>query len=160
MRLIFSFAFIITIATNSFANYVDTIDYWTVRLNGKPIINSNETAIMYDQPMTINLSSFTDTDKIEICYWTDHGSERKKWYYILKDFHHIIIDTFTNQIDSSLDSKNLYWRKNYISFTVAYLRRLLKEKNTKQIFVQFEFADNIEQNPYRDKSICLIADST
>jgi hypothetical protein len=82
MRLIFTLALTITLSTKLLATYIDTIDVWTVRPNGKPIINSNQTSIMFDHPMIVNLSSFNDTDSLEICYWTDHGSQTQRWHYI------------------------------------------------------------------------------
>jgi hypothetical protein len=157
MRLFFSFVLMIVYATNSFATYTDTIDVWTVRLNGKPIIHSNQMEIIYDHPMMVNLSSFADTDTLEVCYWTDHSSERQKWHYILRDTSYAFRERFTNPIDTTIPGMNFEWRRNYISFRVDYLKKLCKEKNVKRIFVQFEFDNMTEQNSYFGKSICIIS---
>jgi len=114
---------------------------------------------MYGRPMKIELSAFNENDTLQIYYWTDHGSERQKWYYILKGSDNLIIDTFSNSVDSKLDRKKFRWRKNYIPFTVGYLRMLLKEKNITQIFVQIEFDNKAEQNPCSGKAICIFSNS-
>jgi hypothetical protein len=158
MRSLIIFAFTLGLSTSSFAALRDTVDYWTVTINGRLLINSNITAIMYEYPMKVEMSSFSDNDTLRICFWTDHGSERLKWHFILKDTNDSIIGTFTNSIDSALDRK-LRWRKNYIPFEVGYLRSLLKERNIDRILVQIEFEDNEEQNPYRGKSVCVISNS-
>ena len=159
MRLLSTFALMIGLTTNSFATSTDTVDYWTVTINGKPLINSSATAIMYGHPMKIELSAFNEIDTLQMFYWTDHGSERQKWYYILKDSNNSVIDTFTNPIDSALDQNKFRWRKNYVAFTVDYLRTLLKEKNLGQIFVEIEFDNSLELNPYKGKAICIFSNS-
>jgi hypothetical protein len=159
MRVLILIVVTIGYSINSSASYLDTIDVWTVKLNGKPIVNSNEVAILSGHPMMINLSTLSDTDTLEICYLTDHGSERQKWQYLIKDSNNSILDTFTNPIDSSVSKKNFQWRKNYVLFNVGYLRQLLTGKNITNIFVQFKPNNTTEQTVYLDKNICIISES-
>src|SRR5690242_7479825 len=114
MRSLLVLTLLVGLTKSSFA---DTTDYWTVRINGKTVINSNIGAILFGDPMEIELSTFNENDTVEVCYWTDHGSEREKWYYIVKDSNNTTIDTFTNSIDPILGAKQL--RNNYIPFTVG-----------------------------------------
>jgi hypothetical protein len=157
MKLLFPFTLVIVFATNSFATYTDTIDVWTIRLNGRTIINSNQMAIMHDHPMLINLSTLSDNDTLDIYYWTDHGLEKQKWHYIFKDSTNTFLDKFANPIDSAVQSQKFQWRKNYVSFRVGYLRKLSEDKKVHKIFVQFEFDDILKKDLYLGKSICIIS---
>jgi hypothetical protein len=65
MRSLFTFAFILGLTTNSFATPTDTVEYWTVTINGKPLSNSSVTAIMYGHPMKIELSAFNENDTLQ-----------------------------------------------------------------------------------------------
>jgi hypothetical protein len=127
-----------------------------VTINGKALINSNVTAIMYNNPMKIELSMFNDNDTLEIFYWTDHGSERQKWQFIFKDSTNSTLYTFTNSVDSSL-GKTFAWRKNSISFGVGYLRKLFNQGHIKKIFVQFRPENTSEQDLYAGKNLCIVS---
>ena len=148
MRQIFIAALIIILTASSFATDIDTVDVWTVKINGKAVINSNAVAIIHGGPMQLNLAPYADNDVVEICYWTDNGAEKTKWNFTFKDADHNFLASFTNPIDSSLGNKKVKKRKkdieylelhkNYISYKVEYLKQLLKEKNIKKIFVEFD----------------------
>ena len=125
--------------TSSLHSFADTVDVWTVERNGKTIINSNETEILYgNHPMQIHLASFADTDTLQIVYWTDSGLQRYKWFYIFKDDVNSVLSKFENEIDSTGECyptpcTTFTDRKNFISFCVRDLRQLLKNKNTRKI---------------------------
>src|SRR5450432_3804854 len=134
IRLFFIGIFIFCLS-KPIRTFADTVDVWTVKLNGKAIINSNQTDILYfKHPMKINLSSFVDSDTLQICYWTDSGLERYKWYYLFKDANNLMLDKFTNSIDSS-NHTTLTDRKNYISFNVRQLKQILKNNHVTKIFM-------------------------
>ena len=142
---------------NSARSLADTVDVWTVKLNGKAIINSNQTDILYfKHPMKINLSSFADSDILQICYWTDSGLERYKWYYLFKDANNLMLGKFTNLIDSS-NRAQLTDRKNYVSFSVQQLKQLIKSNHVAKIFVEFQQDNLAWSSDYLHKPVCIIS---
>ena len=144
---------------NPVTTFADTVDVWTVKLNGKAIINSNQTDILYfKHPMKINLSSFADTDTLQICYWTDSGLERYKWYYVFKDANNLTLDKFINPIDSSSHTK-LFDRKNYISFSVRQLKQLMKSNHVAEMFVDFQQDNSDWSKEYLHKPVCIISNN-
>ena len=154
-RFIFIGLFILCLS-HPIKTFADTVDVWTIKLNGKVIINSNQTDILYgNHPMKINLSSLKDIDTLQIYYWTDSGLERYKWYYFLKDANNSILDKFTNQIDSL--NRGIYSdRKNYISFNIQYLKQLMKSRNIKKIFVEFQQDNLTWSSSYLNKPVCIM----
>lgn len=144
---------------NPTTTFADTVDVWTVKLNGKVIINSNQTDILYfNHPMIINLSSFKDNDTLQICYRTDSFLELFKWYYIFKDSNNVTIDKFTHTVDSS-SRKAFYNGKNYISFSVQSLRQLIKSKDIDKIFVEFQQDNLAWSKEYLTKPVCVISNN-
>ena len=142
---------------NPVTTLADTVDVWTVKINGKAIINSNQTDILYfKHPMKIKLPSFADNDTLQICYWTDSGLERYKWYYIFKNASNLILYKFTNPIDSSSHTKSID-RKNYISFCIRDLKQIMKNKSVNKIFVEFEQDNSNLSKEYSHKTICTIS---
>jgi len=161
-KLIFALLTIICV-TRSLNSFADTVDVWTVKRNGKTIINSNQTEILYgNHPMQIHLASFSDTDTLQIVYWTDSGLERYKWFYIFKDIDNSILRKFENAIDSArkcypTPCKTFTDRKNYISFCVRDLKQMLKNKSMSKIFVEFEPDNKQWSNSYLHKAVCIIS---
>ena len=144
---------------NPVITFADTVDVWTVKLNGKAIINSNQTDILYyKHPMKINLSSFADTDTLLICYWTDSGMEKYKWYYIFKHTNNLILEKFTNLIDSSNGTK-LTDRKNYVSFSVQQMKQLMKSNHIAKMFVEFQQDNSAWSSEYLHKTLCIISNN-
>lgn len=148
---------------NPFTGKADTIDVWLVKRNGQTIINSNQMLIVYsNQPMQVNLSAFSDSDTLQILYWTDSGIERQKWFYTFKDSNNVFIEKFTNPIDSSVrcipaPCKTFDYRKNFIPFTVGKLKELLKTKNIDKIFIEFEHENPAWSDSYLNKKVCVIS---
>ena len=144
---------------NPATTFADTVDVWTVKLNGKAIINSNQTDILYfKHPMKINLSSFADSDTLQICYWTDSGLERYKWYYIFKNASNLTLDKFTNPINSLSHTKP-FDRKNYISFSVHQLRQLIKNNHNAKMFMEFQQDNSAWSNDYLHQPVCIISNN-
>ncbi len=145
--------------------YSDTVDVWTVKRNGKTIINSNETEILYGKhPMQIHLASFADTDTLQIIYWTDSGLERFKWFYVFKSPDNLILNKFVNPIDSTAKCyptpcKTFNDRKNYISFSVRNLKQLMKSKGINKIVVEFEHDNKTWSDSYLNKPVCIISNN-
>jgi len=108
--------------------------------------------------MKINLSSFADTDTLQICYWTDSGLERYKWYYVFKDANNLTLDKFINPIDSSSHTK-LFDRKNYISFSVRQLKQLMKSNHVAEMFVDFQQDNSDWSKEYLHKPVCIISNN-
>jgi hypothetical protein len=108
--------------------------------------------------MKINLSSFADSDTLQICYWTDSGLEKYKWYYIFKDANSLTLDKSTNPIDSSTHTKPLD-RKNYISFTVHQLRQLIKSNHVAKILVEFQQDNSASIKEYLHIPVCIISNN-
>jgi hypothetical protein len=112
--------------------------------------------------MLINLYSFADSDTLQICYWTDSGMERYKWFYTFKDSNNVFIDKFINPIDSSIrcyptPCKTFNDRKNFISFRVGNLKLLMKSKSIDKIFVEFEQDNAGWSKSYLNKKVCVIS---
>jgi hypothetical protein len=160
---LFFIGLIICCITNSGTCYADTIDVWTVKRNGKDIIHSNQMQIVHgNQPMEVNLATFSDRDTLKIFYWTDSGGEELLWNYIFKDSNDVFIDKFTNAIDSTArcfpsPCKTFWRRKGFIPFLTADLKQLMKEKNVDKILVEFEPESPTGNNPYRNKKVCIIS---
>lgn len=150
------------------ANYVkgnaDTLDIWTAKVNDKVIINSNEAEIFEGgHPMMINLSEYSDTDTLKLCFWNDTGREQRLWHLKLKDVNNKTIKTFSNPIDSNIKCfpepcKEYRVRKNYILFKIKYLKKLMQEKNIKEIYVEFDFnGDTNSIIESRNKNVAIIS---
>lgn len=108
-------------------------------------------------PMMIDLAAFADTDTLDICFWTDTGTQMEKWDHILKDPENNLLGRFTNPIDPGIKDSNHEWHKGYISYRVEYLKNLCREKKIKTIIVQFEFADARYKASYSGINICIIS---
>jgi hypothetical protein len=162
-NMILAFMTTIFCLTISHATFADTVDVWTVKVNGKIVVNSNQTEIAFrNHPIQINLSLFNDSDTLQICYWTDSGMERYKWFYTLRDSINVFIDKFTNPIDSSIrcyptPCKTFTDRKNFISFNIGYLKRLLKSRSVEKIFIEFAHDNPSWGESYLKKNICIIS---
>jgi len=149
--------------TNFHYSHADTIDVWMVKLNGKAIIKSNEMEITYwNHPMQIHLSTYNDNDTLQITYGTDCGMERYKWYYFFKNASDSIIGKYENAIDSTgkcfpTPCKTFTDRKNFIPFSVLYLRQLLKRNDISKIFIAFEYDNKKWGGSYLNKSVCVIS---
>ena len=142
---------------NPHKSFADTVDVWTIKLNGKVIINSNQTDILYHKhPMKINLLRFADSDSLQICYWTDSGMEKYKWYYLFEDINNSIIYKFTNSFELP-NNKTSHHRNNYISFNVKDLKLLMRTKNINKIFVEFKHDNSNWSSAYLHKPICIIS---
>jgi hypothetical protein len=157
MRILLSIILITAFTTNSIRVYGDTIDVWTVKLNGKPIINSNQFEISSGHPMMIDLSTLADSDTLDICFWTDTGTQTMKWDYIFKDTNNNFLSRFTNPIDKNSTDKVHELHEGFISYRVGYLKNLCREKNIKTINVEFEFGDINYKGAYSGVKICIIS---
>lgn len=158
VRFIFIGMFVFCLS-NPIRTFADTIDVWIIKLNGKAIINSNQTDILYfSHPMKIDLSTLKDNDTLEICYKTDSFLELYKWYYIFKDSSNSTLRKFTHNVDSS-SSKAYFNGKNYISFSVQSLRQLLNLKRIDKMFVEFQQDNSALSKEYLDKPICIISNN-
>lgn len=157
MRFLLSFILITAFTTNSIRVYADTIDVWTIRLNGKPVIHSNQSEISSGHPMMISLSTLADSDSLDICFWTDTGKEMMKWDYIFKDTDNKFLIRFTNPIDKNSADKVHELHEGFISYRVGYLKNLCREKNIKTINVEFEFDDIHYRGAYPGVKICVIS---
>jgi hypothetical protein len=131
--------------TNSLSAFADTVDVWTVKVNGEVVINSNETEIWYDHPMLIKLASYSDNDTLQICYSTDSWMEIWEWNLLLKDSNNVLIEKRSNPIEDG----NIH--KNYVEFTVRNLKMLLQNKNLNAIYIEFD------QKGYLGRNICIIS---
>jgi hypothetical protein len=156
--------FIVVIAicfTNQFNTFADSVDVWIIKVNGKSIINSNQMEIMDNHSMLIDISDYSEIDTVEIYYWSDTNMERYQWYLLFTDSNHILLEKFSNKIDSTQHCypspcKTFYFRERHIDFTVHDLKVWLHKKNLKEVFVEFEhsFANN---ESYLRKSVCIIS---
>jgi len=127
---------LIFLTSISRASVPDTLDFWIVKVNGKIVANSNEVGIMYGHPMTVNISSYYDTDTLQVFYYTDHGAEHYEWNLLLKDSANMILDSLINDpINTSVANRET-WRKNYISLTIGNLKKLFNYQPEK-VFIHF-----------------------
>ncbi len=163
MYRVFIYCFLIWSLTHSITAQADTIDVWIVKRNGLTIINSNQMLIVYDnRPMEINISSYADSDTLQIIYWTDSGLELNTWFYTFKDTNNVFIDKFTNPIDSTIrcfptPCTTFHLRKNYIEFRVDFLRAFLNSNSINKIIVEFEFDNKSWSKSYIGKAVCVIS---
>lgn len=144
-------------------SHADTIDVWMIKRNGARIMNSNQLEITYqNKPMKVHLSEFADTDTLQVLMWTDTHKETEKWFYTIKDSNGVILERFENPIDSSVQCfpspcKTFTERKNYIAFSVSYLKELIKSKNVNGVMVEFEFEDKKWTDSYVNKPVCIFS---